>query len=145
MNPSLTGFINLNSFTKYVNKESWTKLITIHRKKCELILSFSKEIRYAGVFNEYGRTISGKIKPGIKPIFSPNAVREEFFVIATMMELRKKSSKALGVVESIIINHEKTSVLLFYKNSITYYITFNSKTKPNSILINKIKKLIIQG
>ena len=128
-----------------MNKELWGKTISLHKNRCEKILSFSKTIRYAGVFNQYGRTISGKIRPGIKPIFSPNAVREEFFVIATMMELRKKSSKALGVVESIIINHEKTSVLLFYKNSITYYITFNSKTKPNSILINKIKKLIIQG
>ena len=82
-----------------MNKKSWTKSITVHRKKCETILSFSKTIRYAGVFNEYGRTISGKIRPGIKPIFSPNAVREEFFAIASIMKLREKSTKELGDVE----------------------------------------------
>jgi hypothetical protein len=145
MNSYLMWFINLNNFRKYMNNDSWAKLISIHRKKCESILSVSKEIRYAGVFNEYGRTISGKIRPGVKPIFSPNAVREEFFAIASVMKLREKSAKALGDVEFILINHKKISVVLFYKKGITYYITFSSKIKLNSTLINKIKKLIIQG
>lgn len=127
-----------------MNKESWAKIITIHRKKCEKILSFSKEIRYVGTFNEYGRTISGKIRPGIKPIFSPNAVREEFFAIASLMRLREKSSKALGEIEFILINHKKIQILLFYKNGITYYITVSSKSKPNLQFINKIKKTITQ-
>ena len=55
-----------------MNKTSWAKLIGSHKKKCEEIISFSKDIRYAGVFNEYGRTIAGKIRPGIKPIFGAN-------------------------------------------------------------------------
>ena len=106
------------------------------------IISFSKEIRYVGVFNEYGRTISGKIRPGIKPIFSPNAVREEFFAIASLMRLRERSAKALGEIEFIIINYKNINILLFYKNGITYYITISSKTNPTSVLINKIKRLI---
>ena len=125
-----------------MNKESWNKTITVNRKKCEKIISFSKEIRYAGVFNEYGRTISGKIRPGIKPIFSPNAVREEFFAIASLMRLRERSAKALGEIEFILINYKKINILLFYKNGITYYITISSKTNPTSALINKIKRLI---
>ena len=128
-----------------MNEKSWTKSIHIHRKKCETILSFSKNIRYAGVFNEYGRTISGKIRLGIKPIFSPNAVREEFFAIASIMKLRGKSAIELGDVEFIQITHKKINILLFYKNYMTYYITISSKTKPDIILINKIKKLITQG
>ena len=128
-----------------MNSQSWKKTVTQNRKKCEKILAISNDIRYAGVFNEYGRTISGKIRPGVKPIFSPNAVREEFFAIASVMKLREKSAKALGDVEFILINHKKISVVLFYKKGITYYITFSSKIKLNSTLINKIKKLIIQG
>ena len=127
-----------------MNKESWKKTITNHRKKCEKILLFSKEIRYVGVFNEYGRTLTGKIRPGVKPLFSPNSVREEFFAIASVMKLREKSAKALGQVEFILINHKKTNILLFYKNGITYYITINSKTKLELTLIKKIKKLITQ-
>ena len=128
-----------------MDKASWTKTIITHRKKCEKILLISKEIRYVGVFNEYGRTISGKIRLGVKPFFSSNAVREEFFTIASIMRLREKSVKALGDVEFILINHKKIKILLFYKNGITYYITINSNTEPTSTLIDEIKELITQG
>ena len=125
-----------------MNKASWSKLIGKHRKNCEIIISFSKDIRYAGAFNEYGRTIAGKIKPGIKPIFSANYVREEFFAIASAMRLRQKSAKGLGELEYAIIYHKKINVMLFSQNNITYYITLNSKTNPSLTLITKIKKII---
>ena len=128
-----------------MNNQTWVKTVTQNRKKCEKIMAISKDIRYAGVFNEYGRTISGKIKPGVKPIFSPDSVRHEFFAIASMMRLRDKTLKTLGRLEFISINHKKINILLFYKNHMTYYITINSKRKPTAMLINKIKKIIIQG
>tara|TARA_B110000014_G_scaffold234706_1_gene198765 strand:- start:639 stop:1025 length:387 start_codon:yes stop_codon:yes gene_type:complete len=127
-----------------MDKESWLKITSFHRKKCEKILEVSKEIRYAGVFNEYGHTIAGKIRPGMKPIFSPNAVREEFFNIASSMKLREKSSKILGELDYILINHKKIRVLLFYKNKITYYITIGSKIESTTLFINKIKKIITE-
>jgi hypothetical protein len=127
-----------------MNSQSWAKTVTQNRKKCEKILAVSKDIRYAGVFNEYGRTISGKIKPGVKPIFSPDSVRHEFFAIASMMRLRERTSKVLGEVEVVSITHKKINILLFYKNAKTYYITINKKTKSNTILTYKIKKLITQ-
>ena len=127
-----------------MNNQTWVKTVSQNRKKCEKILSISKDIRYAGVFNEYGRTISGKIKPGIKPIFSPDSVRHEFFAIASMMRLREKTSKSLGDVEVISIIHKKINILLFYKNGITYYITINKKSRSITTLKNKIKKLITQ-
>tara|TARA_B100001750_G_scaffold211113_1_gene192116 strand:- start:846 stop:1229 length:384 start_codon:yes stop_codon:yes gene_type:complete len=126
-----------------MNKKIWIKLIEKHREKCENIISLSKDIRYAGVFNEYGRTIAGKIKPGIKPIFSPTAVREEYFAIASTMRLRKKSAKGLGELKYIIIHHKKINIVLFYQNNVTYYITINSKVNLTSTLIHKIEKMII--
>jgi len=107
-------------------------------------LSVSNDIRYAGVFNEFGRTISGKIRPGVKPIFSPDAVRQEFFAIASMMRLREKSSKTLGAVEFVSISHKKINIVLFYRKGMTYYITFNKKLELSLDAINKIKKIIIQ-
>ncbi|MDC0186992.1 hypothetical protein OAJ08_02260 [Candidatus Nitrosopelagicus sp.] len=127
-----------------MNSQSWTKTVTQNRIKCEKIIAISKDIRYAGVFNEYGRTISGKIRPGIKPIFSPDAVRHEFFAIASMMRLREKTSKTLGVLDFISIIHKKINILLFYKNGITYYVTINKKNNSNTILVKKIKKIITQ-
>jgi len=128
-----------------MNKISWAKTASRHKDNCEKILSFSKEIRYAGVFNQYGRTISGKIRLVVRPLFSPNTVREEFFAIASVLRLREKTTKSLGDMEYTLINHKKINVLLFYKNGITYYITLNAKTIPNYTLINKIRKLITQG
>ena len=127
-----------------MDSRSWAKTVTQNRKKCEKILESSKDVRYAGVFNEYGRTISGKIRPGVKPIFSPDSVRHEFFAIASMMRLRERTSKTLGDVEFISITHKKINILLFYKKGITFYITTNKKAKSNTILINKIKKIITQ-
>ena len=128
-----------------MNNQSWVKTVTKNRNKCEKILAISKDIRYAGAFNEYGRTISGKINMGVKPIFSPDSVRHEFFSIASMMRLREKTSKTLGNLEFISISHNKINIFLFYKNSITFYITINKKNKSQSILIKKIKKIITQG
>ena len=125
-----------------MNKFSLWKLIEINRKKCEDIVSCSKKIRYAGCFNEYGRTIAGKIRPGTKPVFSPNVIREEFFVIASTMKSRQKTSKGLGELKYISIAHKKINILLFSKNAITYYITFEQKNPPDSALINKIRKII---
>ena len=128
-----------------MDSRSWAKTVIQNRKKCEKILESSKDVRYAGVFNEYGRTISGKIRPGVKPIFSPDSVRHEFFAIATMMRLREKTSKTLGDVEIISITHKKINILLFYKNRITYYVTINKKNKLNTLLINKIRKIITRA
>jgi hypothetical protein len=125
-----------------MNKSSWIDLIKIHRKKCEDILFCSRNIRYAGCFNEYGRTVAGKIRPGVIPLFSPNAVREEFFAIASTMRLRQKTSKGLGDLQYILITHKRIKILLFLKNNITYYITFNPKTQPKSTIITKIIKII---
>ena len=118
------------------------EFIEIHRKKCEDIIKCSRNVRYVGCFNEYGRTIAGKIRPGVKPVFSPNVIREEFFVIASTMKSRQKISKNLGKLEYIFLNHKKINILLFPKNMITYYITFNQKNPPNSALVNKIRKII---
>ena len=118
------------------------ELIEINRKKCEDIVACSKNVRYAGCFNEYGRTIAGKIRPGVKPVFSPNVIREEFFVIASTMKSRQKISKGLGELKYILINHKKIIILLFSKNTNTYYITFDQKTPPGSTLINKIRRII---
>ena len=127
-----------------MNKAAWIKIISTYKKKCDLIISISKDIRYTGVFNEYGRTIAGKIRPGLKPIFSPNSVREEFFAVASIIRLRQKTAKGLGELEYILINHKKVNILLFSHNNITYYITVSSNVIPTSTLITKIKKIIAQ-
>ena len=107
-------------------------------------MSISNDIRYAGVFNEFGRTISGKIKSRVKPIFSPEEIRQEFFAIASIMRLREKISKTLGGVEFVSISHKKINIVLFHTKGMVYYITFNKKLELGLEEIKKIKKIITQ-
>ena len=58
-----------------------------------------------------------KLRPGVKPIFSPDSVRHEFFAIAINDEIKRKNIKnTRSDVEFISINHKKINILLFYKN-----------------------------
>ncbi len=38
-------------------QEKWKESIIAYIKKCQKILNISKYIRYAGIINEYGRTL----------------------------------------------------------------------------------------
>ncbi len=126
-----------------VNK--WNSTLIRFKNECQQIMSLSKSIRYVGIINEYGRTISGKIKPGIKPLFSPNQVRTEFSAIATTTKLREKSLTAIGKSNYAILNHKKVIILLIQNKKLTYYVTFNQKSIPTKSIIEKIQKISTAG
>ena len=46
-------------------EQKWKENIIQYRKKCQRILKISKSIRYVGVINQYGRTLTGIIRPGL--------------------------------------------------------------------------------
>ena len=123
----------------------WNASLEKYRKQCQKIISISNSIRYVGIINEYGRTISGKIKPGVKPLFSPNQVKTEFSAIATTTKLREKSLTAIGKSNYAILNHKKVIILLVQNKKITYYITFNQKSIPTKSIIEKIQKISTAG
>ncbi len=68
---------------KNSSNNKWNNTLLKYKQKNLEIISLSKSIRYVGIINYHGRTLAGKIKSGIKPLFSPNQVRNEFFAIAT--------------------------------------------------------------
>ncbi len=51
-------------------QEKWKESIITYRKKCQKILNLSKSIRYAGIINEYGRTLTGLVRPNTTPLWS---------------------------------------------------------------------------
>ena len=57
------------------------------RRNCKEIKSLSKSIRYVGVINEYGKTLSGAIKSEIKPLFSRSQIRDESFAVSSFIAL----------------------------------------------------------
>ena len=122
--------------------QKWKSAIIQHRKKCQKILDLSKSFRYVGVINEYGRTLTGMVRPGVIPLWTSEQVKNEFFIISTLMTLRKTYSQKVGGLDYLILQHPKVTILAFQRKNITYYISVNAKTKNIDGLITKIKKLL---
>ncbi len=121
-------------------EQKWKETIIGYRKKCQKILNVSKNIRYVGVINEYGRTLTGMIRPGVKPLLKSDQARNEFFIISTLMAHRKILDSSLGKLDYIILKHQKVSIIAYQKNKVTFYISVLEKELDT--LIPEIKKLI---
>lgn len=123
-------------------EQKWKETIIEYRKKCQKILNVSKNIRYVGVINEYGRTLTGIIRPGLKPLLKSDQARNEFFIISTLMTLRKILDSSLGKLDYIVLKHQKISIVACQKNKVTFYISVLEKEKEMDTLVLDIKKLI---
>lgn len=124
--------------------QKWIDEITAYKKKCQRILLVSSSIRYVGLINEYGRTLTGIIKQGTKPLLNPEQVRNEFFLVSTMLSMRSANYPAIGDLEYAIFRHKKITLLTIMRKEGTYYVSIDGKTTANSLskIISEIKKLI---
>ena len=122
--------------------EKWTAAIVNYRKKCQKIIKVSSSIRYAGVINAYGRTLTGILRPDVKPLLKSEHVKNEFFILSTLMNLRKEHSNSVGKLNYVLLDHQKVSIVIFQKNNLTYYVSLDGRKKNTSSIISKIKKLI---
>ena len=122
--------------------EEWKEKIIEYRKKCQNIIQVSKSVRYAGAINRYGRTLTGIVRPDVKPLLKSEQVKNEFFVLSTLMNLRKDSEKAVGKLNYVLLEHNKVSIVILQKEKITFYVSIDRNTKDIPLIINQIKKLI---
>ena len=122
--------------------EKWKTTVINYRKKCQKILESSKNVRYAGVINQYGRTLAGIVRPDVKPLLKSEQVKNEFFILSTLMNLRKDSETSVGKLNYVLLDHQKVSIIIFQKNKITYYVSIDKTTKEVNSIISKIKNLI---
>ena len=122
--------------------DKWKDTILKYKKQCKTILQISSNIRYAGVINNYGRTLTGIIKPNLKPLLKSEEVKHEFFIISTLFSLRKDNGNSLGKLDHIVLKHSKVNIIVFQKNDITFYVSINSKEKSLEKIISIIKKTI---
>jgi len=122
--------------------EIWKDKIIQYRKKCQNILKLSESIRYAGVVNAYGRTLTGIIRPNVKPLLKSEQVKNEFFIISTLMTLRKDTVSAIGKLDYVLLQHQKISIVIFQKDDMTYYTSIDRTEKNVDKIIESIKKTI---
>ncbi len=122
--------------------DKWKDTVVKYRKQCQNILKLSDNIRYAGVVNTHGRTLTGLIKPTLKPLLKSEQVKNEFFILSTLVSLRKDTVDSIGKLEHVILQHQKVIILILQKNNVTYYISINKKEKSLDKIILLIKKII---
>jgi hypothetical protein len=95
-----------------------------------------------GVINVYGRTLTGMIQVNLKPLLKSEQVKNEFFIISSLISLRKDISKSVGKLEHVIIEHQKITIILVQKKDVTYYVSINKKEKNLEKMISLIKNII---
>jgi len=122
--------------------DEWKDTIVKYRKQCQNILQLSESIRYAGVINAYGRTLTGLVKPDLKPLLKSEQVKNEFFIVSTLMSLRKETTTTVGKLEHVILQHEKVIIIILQKNDVTFYVSIDRKEKDLEKIISLIKKTI---
>jgi hypothetical protein len=122
--------------------EKWKESIIKYRKQCQTILKISNNIRYVGVINVYGRTLTGMIQVNLKPLLKSEQVKNEFFIISSLMSLRKDMSNSVGKLDHVIIEHQKITIILIQKKDVTYYVSINKKEKNLEKIISLIKNTI---
>lgn len=123
-------------------EQKWKDAIISYRKNCQKILAVSKSVRYAGVINEYGRTLTGIISPGIKPILKPEDAKNEFFIVSNLITLRHIQSKAFGSLDHVVLQHKKAVIVCVPDGNVVYYVSLNPSAKSLDDTIRKIKSLI---
>ena len=122
--------------------DKWNDAVIKYRKQCQNILKLSNSIRYAGVINMYGRTLTGMVKPNLKPLLRSEQVKNEFFIISTLMSLRKETVSTVGKLEHVILQHQKVTIIILQKNDITFYVSIDRKEKNLAKILSSIKKVI---
>ena len=122
--------------------DKWQDAVISYKKQCQNILKLSDHVRYAGVINAYGRTLTGIIKPNVKPFLKSEEIKNEFFIVSTLISLRQSSENDLGKLDYVILKHSKTNIIILHKNNVTFYVSINPKEKNSEQLVSKIKKII---
>ena len=124
---------------KYTNHPSKS----VYHDKCIAFLNISEKIRYIGIINRFGRTLSGKLRKNVKPLLSPEQARDEHFIESMRQQLRNFYESSIGATIFSITKNELVTLILVPSKSddgVLYYVTVDrdvSLDEANDI-INKI-------
>ena len=114
----------------------------INQENCISILKISERIRYVGIINRFGRTVTGKLKNGIRPLLTPEQARDERYIESTRQQLRKALNTTIGKSIFTIEKNENVTFLLIPEETqdLFYYITMEKDTSLDEIneIINRI-------
>jgi len=121
---------------------AWEEEIAGHKNQCKRVMKISDAIRYVGVINMYGRTLAGIIRPTVKPMLPREYAVNEFFMLSTLVSLRRHNMDYIGDMDHSIIYHKKVTIVLIPRgNDIVYVSLDRNADNVNSIIVS-IKTVI---
>lgn len=84
----------------------------IYDKKCKKLLD-EKEIRFAGIINEYGKLISGGFKEGLTPLEDDETKLQSFMEFVSKVSIRKEFDESLGPINYLAARRDKAVLVSF--------------------------------
>jgi len=117
------------------------------KEYCSRILSVSSKIRYAAVMNEFGRTIAGKLRKDVVPLFTPAEARNENYIEATRTCLRRNFDKSIGKTNFTFTDNEKVKILVIPSETNFCYVTLDKDTKIIEVepIVEAIRRFILSN
>ncbi len=112
------------------------------KKRCQKVAGLSKKIRYVCVINQYGRTLAGTVRPGIKPLLSAENARNEFFLASGLLGMRESTARPLGRLDYVTMRHEKVIIVLLRRNGLVYYVSIDAGVRDIAKLVTRIKRSV---
>ena len=115
-----------------------------YKEKCGKILTISPRIRYAGIMNNFGRTLAGSLRKGVVPLLRQDEARNEYFIEAARNQLRKNFERSIGRTEYTFTENEKVKILTIASEEHLYYLTMDKDTPANEVakIVEDARKLV---
>lgn len=92
--------------------------------------------------NVYGRTLTGIIRPELRPLLKPDRAKDEFFLVSTFSALRRNTTGGIGVLNHAVFYHNKVTILAIPQKEVTFYVTINKNEKEIEKIVSLIKQQI---
>ena len=115
-----------------------------YKEKCSKILTISPRIRYAGIMNNFGRTLAGSLRKGVVPLLRQDEARNEYFIEAARNQLRKNFERSIGRTEYTFTENEKVKILTIASEEHLYYLTMDKDTPASEVakIVEAARKLV---
>lgn len=113
------------------------------KEVCNNIISINGKIRYVGIINRFGKTIAGKMRDGLRPLFKPENARDEFFLTAVREGMRSAFTDSLGKNHFTLTVHDKVKLVSFIHNEHIIYISMDSNASYDEIanIVERVRAL----
>lgn len=110
-------------------------------KFCADILASNPQIRFATVYDEWGKRLAGGIRDGVQNLLSDHAEKELVSLSVMDWKARKEMSKWLGKTIYTLGEYEKIKRFSFYLGEDNLLLVSAEKDTDTNVVVDQVIKL----